>query len=74
MKAKIWSYSFGHLIEECLSVVILGQENGKTLHCHLNDRMEGNTLGLGRGMDQDDQKNSKKMLGAPRGEVDGLAI
>ncbi len=62
MNAKIWSYSFSHLVKECLSTIILGQENGKTLQCHLSGKMEGNTLGLGRGVDQDDQNISKKML------------
>jgi hypothetical protein len=39
-----------------------------------NGRMKGNIFGPGKGMDQDDQKNSKKMLGAPRGEADGLDV
>jgi hypothetical protein len=62
MNVKIWSYSFSHLVEECFLAIILGQENGKTLHCHMSGKMECNTLGLGRRVDQNDQKNSKKML------------
>jgi hypothetical protein len=37
--------------------------------------MEGNTLGIGwRGVDWDIQKESKKMMGALRGKVDGLIV
>jgi hypothetical protein len=37
--------------------------------------MVNNTLGLGqRGMDRSDQKEPKKMLGAPKGKANGPTV
>jgi hypothetical protein len=63
MKAHIQSYSSGHLVEKYLFAMILAQENGKTLHCHLGGRMEGKIIRLGEGgMVQVDQNVSKNLL------------
>jgi hypothetical protein len=72
MKDKIFSNSSNHFLVSILSTMILGQENGRTLHCHLGDLMENRIMGLGQRWEE--QKKSNCMLGPPRGEGGGITF